>query len=170
MLLQPGHGRKLCRRGCRAFEPCSYPIVGKLGATEHSCPVDVGLRHCAVGGNDHFHHDCQAFLALAHGSKVGRQLLWQHRKNFGGRVDGSGVGSRVVVNRGILYDQRVDVGDGDEDFHSTVCCLVRNRKLIEIAGIVVINRTPKQAPQIANRCAGRDGRIRNPVGLGKGFG
>ena len=73
---------------------------------------------------------------------------------------------RVAVDRGVLSYQRVDVGDGDKDFHRTARHGFGDRKLIEIARIVVVDRRPEQAAQIANRGAGRRGGLRDLAGLG----
>ena len=71
----------------------------------------------------------------------------------------------MAVDCAIFFYQRVDVGDGDEDFHRTTHGF-GNRELIEIAGIVVIDRRPEQAAQIENRGTGRRGGLRDLVGFG----
>jgi hypothetical protein len=72
----------------------------------------------------------------------------------------------VSVDRGTFFYQRVDVGDGNEDFNRTARHGFSNRELIEIAGIVVIDRRPEQTAQIAHSGAGRRGGLRHLVGLG----
>ena len=98
--------------------------------------------------------------------EIGRQLLRQHRKDFRGGIDGGRVGPRVVVDRGVFPDQRIDVRDRDEDFHRAARRGFGDRELIQILGIVVVDRRPKQAAQIANLRAGRLGGLRYPVCLG----
>ena len=72
----------------------------------------------------------------------------------------------MAVDRGISFYQRVDVCYGDEDFYRTTRQRLGNRELIEIKGIVVIDRRPEQTAQIANRGAGRRGGLRDPAGFG----
>ena len=76
----------------------------------------------------------------------------------------------MAVDRGTFFYQCVDVGDGNQDFHRTARLGYGDRKLIEITGIVVIDRRPEQAAHIANRSAGRRGGLRKLVGLGNDSG
>jgi hypothetical protein len=65
-----------------------------------------------------------------------------------------------------LFYQRVDICYSDEDFHRPIRHRLSNRELIEIEGIVVIDRRPEQMGEIANHGAGRRGGVRDPVGFG----
>ena len=58
--------------------------------------------------------------------------------------------ARVVVDGGVLPDERVDVGDGDEDPHRAAGQRLGDRELVEVARIVVVDRCPRQTAQIAN--------------------
>ena len=65
LFIQPGHGRELWGWRRSMLEPCGEPIVGKLGAIEDGCRVNVGSRQRAIAGDHHFHDDRQPFLTLA---------------------------------------------------------------------------------------------------------
>ena len=57
---------------------------------------------------------------------------------------------RMIVNRRALFHQRINVGNGDQNFGSAVSQGFGNGELIEIARIVIINRAPQQLGLIAN--------------------
>jgi len=63
----------------------------------------------------------------------------------------------VPVDRGGLLDQRVDVGDRDEDPHRTVRQLLRDGQLVEVHRVVVVDRHPQRVAQVAET---RDGLVR----------
>jgi hypothetical protein len=56
----------------------------------------------------------------------------------------------VTVDRGALGHAGFDVGDGNENLDGAARQLFRHRELVEIAGIVVVDRGPKEVPEIAN--------------------
>jgi len=49
-----------------------------------------------------------------------------------------------------LLDQRIDVGHGDVNPDGAVSQPFAGRQLIEVERIVVVDRTPRQRPQIAD--------------------
>ncbi len=61
------------------------------------------------------------------------------------------------VDRGALRDERVHVGHGDEDLDAAVPEAFGDRQLVEIPGIVVVDRGPEQAAEVAH-VRGRDRR------------
>ena len=72
-------------------------------------------------GDRHVDHDRQPLLILAERRQIGRQLLRQHRKDLGRRVDRGRVGAARGSSMAESFcDQRVDVGDGDQDPHRAV--------------------------------------------------
>ncbi len=154
LLLEPGHRRQRRRRGRRAVEPGGDAVVGELRAIQDERAIDVRALHRAVGADRHLDDDGQALLTLAEGGQVSRELLGKHREDLGGRVDGRRVGPRMAVDGGAELDGGIDVGDRDQDLHLSVGLRLRDRELIEVARVVVVDRGPEEAPQIA------DGRAR----------
>ncbi len=51
----------------------------------------------------------------------------------------------------MLLDDRVHVGDGDQDFYGTIGHDFDNRKLVEIARIIVVYGAPYKVPEITRR-------------------
>ena len=59
-------------------------------------------------------------------------------------------------------DERVDVGDRDEDLHRAVGERLGDGELVEVARIVVVDRGPQQLAQVADRriaVGGRGGEV-----------
>jgi hypothetical protein len=53
----------------------------------------------------------------------------------------------VIVDGAVLRHQRVDIGDGDQQPHPPVL-LDTDLELVEIAGLVVVDRGPRQVAQV----------------------
>src|ERR1019366_9033651 len=100
---------------------------------------DVGFPYRAVGANLHLDHDGQPFLAVGKRSEVGREPLWKHREDFGGGINRGGVCPRMVIYGGAFFYDRVDVRHRDENLRCTTRELLRDRKLIEVERIIVVD-------------------------------
>ena len=72
------------------------------------------------------------------------------------------------VDRGTLFHGGVDVGDGDENLHHTARHRLRNGELVEVAGIVVVDRGPEETAQVADRRAWLGGGFRAGLRLRQG--
>jgi hypothetical protein len=67
----------------------------------------------------------------------------------------------MLIDRGLLGDEGVYVGNADKNFYIAVRQLLRNLDLIQIAGRVIVDGRPQLTAQIAHRGSGGDcGRIR----------
>jgi hypothetical protein len=69
------------------------------------------------------------------------------------------------IDRGVRGDQRVDVGDRDQDARGPVAVRNRYRQLVEVARVVVVDRRPEQMAQIAHGSVGRGRGARDRVRL-----
>ncbi len=153
------------RRGPGSVEPGGDAVVCELGAIDHHRLIDVRFTHRSVGIDRHLDDDRQPLLTLRQRREVGGKLLRKHREDLGSGVNRRGVGRRVTVDRGTLLDDRVDVGHRDEDLHRAALGRHRDRELIEIARIVVVDRGPEQAAKVAERPAVGGRRGGDRVGL-----
>ncbi len=72
----------------------------------------------------------------------------------------------MAVDVRALGHQRIDVGDSDEDRFGTVGGRSRDRKLIEIARVVIVDRGPQQGAQVAHGDVRGSGRVRERFGFG----
>jgi hypothetical protein len=83
--------------------------------------------------------------------KIRGEFLGQHRKRLGNRVDRGGVLPRMIVKRRSLFDDRVNVGNGDQDLGGPVGHGFGNGKLVQIARIIVVDGAPEKVPEITRR-------------------
>ncbi len=70
----------------------------------------------------------------------------------------------VIVDRRALVDDCVDVGHGDQEARLSPAQVLGDRELIEVAGVVVVDRAPEQLAEIADLALWR-GRPLDPVEL-----
>ena len=59
--------------------------------------------------------------------------------------------TRVCVDGRAVFHEGVHVGDGDQNLDGVSGEGFGDRELIQIAGVIVVDRRPQQAGQIANR-------------------
>ena len=142
---------ELRRRGRRSLEPRANGVVRELRAIANPGAIEVRCGYRRVGGDRHLDDDGEPVFVLGERGEVGRELLGQHREHFRGRVDRRRVGPGMAVDRRAGGDQRIDVGDGDEDRRRAIRPRLRGRELVEVARIVVVDRRPEEAAQVANR-------------------
>src|SRR5581483_1254305 len=81
-------------------------------------------------------------------SKVGGELVREHREILDAGVDGGGLAARVAVDGRASVDGRTDVGDTDADADAGGRAL-RPFDLIEVARGVVIDGRPQQIAHVA---------------------
>ena len=160
LILQPRHRRDLRRHRRLAVEPCRDAVVGQLRVIEDVRAKNLRVRHVAGGGHRHRDDDREARFAFVERRDVGRQLFGQHREDACRGVDGRGVGARVLVDRRAIRHRRIHVGDRHEDGDRAVRQRLRDRELIEIARIVVVDRRPEMVAHVAH---GRRGLARRTV-------
>ena len=115
-----------------------------------ACPVDLGVQHRSICADHHVHHDGEALLTGVQRGEVGRELFGQHREDFGRRVHRSGVVTRVRVDGGAGLHQCVHVRDGHADSDRVSGKGIRDRQLIQIAGVIVVDGRPHNIRQVAN--------------------
>jgi hypothetical protein len=72
----------------------------------------------------------------------------------------------MAVDRGVFFHQRIDIRDGDQDPDGAVLRGLRDRELIEIARVVVVDRRPLEAAKVAELGAGSRRSRCDAVGLG----
>ena len=148
------NGRDRRRRRLATVEPRGDTVVRELGAIHHRRAVDLGFAHAAVRGDGHRDDDREALTLRGERREIGRELFGQHRKDPARRVDRRRVRLRVAVDGRVARDERVDVRDGDEDPHRAARERLRDRELIEVTRVVVVDRRPQEAAEVANRAAG----------------
>ena len=153
------------RRGSRPVEPGGDPVVGELRLVPHDRAVHVGGDDRPSRVDHHLDDERQARLILSERREIGREPLREHREDLGRGVDRRGVGSRMVVDGGARRHERVDVGHRDEDLDRSVAHRRRDGELIEIPGVVVVDRAPEEVAKIADRGAGVGRRLRDGLGL-----
>jgi hypothetical protein len=73
----------------------------------------------------------------------------------------------VRVDRRVLLDERVHVGDRDPQPRARAVEPLGDRELVEVAGVVVVDRAPGERAQVADAGAGGVGRAADAVELGE---
>ncbi len=71
----------------------------------------------------------------------------------------------MVVDRGGARREPIDIRDGHTHTHAPIRPLFGDGELVEIARVVVIDRTPEELPEIEQRCV-RRGRLGKARRLG----
>ena len=61
----------------------------------------------------------------------------------------------MPIDGRVLGDQSVHVSHGDQDLHCPAAQILGQRKLVEIEGVVVVDRAPQQVTQVAHGTAFR---------------
>ena len=142
-------GRELRGRRRFAFEPRGSAVVGELGSIENAGAIDRRGSHFTVTGDREFDHDRKPLFGFDQRCEIGREAFGQHRENPCGGIDRRGVGLRVRVDRRVLRDHGIDVGNRDQHFACAIGKPLAHRELVEVARVVVVDRAPQQVAQIA---------------------
>ena len=148
--VEPGDRGDARRHGCPPGEPRGDSVVGELGVVDDARAIDVAVRHGAVRADRRRDDQREPLLALAERREVGRQLLGEHRKDFGRRVHRGRVHLRVAVDRRAFADHRVHVGDRDEDRHGVPARRRGDRELVEVSRVVVVDGSPGEVAEVAD--------------------
>ena len=141
------HAAECRRRGPIAFQPGGHSGIRELRVIPHRRAIDLS-GHIAIGADTHVHDQRGAILVFVERGPVCRERFRQHREDSRRRVDGRRVRSRVIVQGRSLGHEGVDVGHGDEQPNPLVV-FDRHLELIEIFRLVVVDRGPRKAPQVA---------------------
>ena len=155
--LHAGHGARGLGQVTRSLDPRGHGVVGQLGLVAHPGTVHrrVGDDTCAI--DHHLGHGGKALLVGVERGQVGGQALGQHRKHARRGVNRGGVGVRMPINGRAFFDQRIH---GHPDLHRTPFQRLASRELVQVARVIVVNRTPRQCREI------EDARVRFVAGLG----
>ena len=150
IFVEAGNFRDSFGSRTRAGQPRRDAIVSELGAVVNLRPVKFRRDARTVFLENHVRHDGEAVLILVQRRQVGGERLRQHGENRGGGVNGSGVARRMAVERRTFAHQGVHVRDGDENSHLPASERFGDGKLVEVAGVVVVNGSPQQVTQITD--------------------
>ena len=93
--------------------------------------------------NHHLHNDREAVLPFAERCQISRQLFRQHGEHVAGRIDRRRIVLGVNVQGRFLYDQRVHVGNRDQDCDRPIRMWFSHGELVEVSGVVVVDRRPE---------------------------
>ncbi len=133
-----------------AFKPRGNTIIGELCPVTNNSPVEIPLGNGRLLIDDTLDDHCQTLFALTKRCKIGGERLGQHGEDLC-----SGVNRRCIVlgvavdGRFFLYNS-VNIGDRNQYLHRSTLQRFRHCKLIQVFRVVVVDRGPKQTPQIAN--------------------
>ena len=146
--------------GAVALEPGGDAVVRELGVVADAARGRSSEPATVPSAVDrHLDDDRQPVLVSVERRQVGRQLLRQHREDLAPPCRPTSCwprrGRRCAEP---FVDQRVDVGDRDEDRLAAPSPRgLRDRELIEIARVVVVDRRPRELAQVAHRRLRRPG-------------
>ncbi len=138
------------RGGAVPVQPCGHAVVGELRAIADARPEDIGALKRAVGAQCHLNDDGQPLFPGIQGGEVGGQLLGKHGEDLGRRVDRSRVVPRVPIDGRSIPDEGIHISHCDEDPAPASWHGLSNGELIQIAGVVVVDRGPQEISEIAN--------------------
>jgi hypothetical protein len=119
--------------------------------------------------DNHFNDDCLPVRPEIKGRKIGGKLLGQHWKYLRRGVHRSGVMPGVIVKRRLPLYKAIDIGNGNKDLCGALRHCLGNRKLVQVAGVVVVNGTPQKISEVAGLPAGARCRLSDSIKLGKGL-
>ena len=162
VLGQPLDACDRVRGGAFAFQPVRNAVVGKLCAVADRCTVEIRAAKGPILAEDHFDDNGRAIFPVAKRREIGRQLLGEHGEDLGGGIDRGGVVPGVVVDRRALLDDGVHIRDRDKDLYRTLRHRLGDGELVQITGVVIVDRRPGEVTQVA-RSPGTAGRSRPDI-------
>ena len=136
------HSRDRLRHRPLPLQPGRHAVVGQLRPVADRGSVDLRPRSEPSSPITHLDDDGRAVFHVAKRREIGRQLLGKHREDLPRGIDRSGVLPRVLVDRRALFHEGVHVGDGDADLHRAARKNLRDGELVQVAGVVVVDRSP----------------------------
>jgi hypothetical protein len=131
-----------------AVKPCSHAVVGEFRLVPYKSAINGIVTERAIVFDRILHDQTLAVCVRIEGSEVRRKALGKHREDAGRSVDGGGVVRGMRIDRSRFLDERVDIGNGDENLYSSILHLFGNRKLIEVPRLVIVDGTPKKAAEV----------------------
>ena len=139
-----------CGAGPRASSHAATVVVRQAGLVADQCPFDGAAAHRAVAVDVEGQHHRDAIRVGIERREVGREPLGEHREDVHRRVDRRGVDARVLVHGCTVRHERVDIGDGHADARAPRRSF-RDRELVEVTRVVVVDRTPGEVTQVGQR-------------------
>ena len=152
-------------KGPRPARNASMSSVHEMRVILHARAVHVIGLDRTVGSDDVLDDKCKAIDVRVERGEVGRQARRQHGKDDCGRVDRRRVHRGMPVDRRAFRRGHVHVGDCHEHADTVAGQRLGDRQLIEIARVVVIDRTPLPILEIAHRLGRCGWRIAKRSGL-----
>ena len=116
----------------------------------HQGAIDIAGTDVAARVSHQFDDHTKAVLIFQQGSLARGKFLGQHREVSDSSVDRGRFSRSVLIDGSLFRDERVDIGNADENFHAAIWLSFGNFDLIEIARSVIVNRRPEEVSQIAH--------------------
>ncbi len=136
-----------------SLETDGHGVVRELGVVAHRRAVELAAAELSVARHHHVGDDGEAVLAFVQRGPVRRELFREHREDLRRRVNARRVRARVDVDRRALLDDRIHVGDGDQDARSASGECLGDGELVEVFGVVVVDRDPEPLAQVPDPVA-----------------
>ena len=150
---ETSNGLQLLWRWPLTFQPRADGWIGQLRVIPNRRQIDVRCPDRSIRGDRHLDDHRGAIGVFVERRQIRGQPLRQHRKDLGRGVDGRGVDAGMPIDRRITRDQRIDIGNGDEDRRLGTADL-GDRELIQIARVVVVDGAPQKMAQVAPALSG----------------
>ena len=141
--IEAGDGLDPLRRGRLPCKPGGDAVIGQLRVVADQGPKEGRTENRPILRNHHLHDDREAVLPFAERRQIGRQLFRQHGKHVAGRIDRRRIVLGMSIQGGFLRDQRIHVGNRDQDLHRPIRMWFSHGELVEVSGIVVVDRRPE---------------------------
>ena len=148
--LQFGGGRHFWRSRARSVQPSSDPVIGQLSFIADDRSIDVTAIDRPVCSDDIFGHNRGPIDVWKQRRGARRKRIRQHGEDCYAGIDRGSLASCVLIDGGTLADECIDIGDADHDLDISIRLALGDFDLIEIFRSVVVDRRPKQIPQIAD--------------------
>ncbi len=148
ILCESGDRRERGRRRRLALQPGGDTVVSELGVIAHCGAVDLRPVESSIRADFELDDHRQPILVLHQRGELRRQALRKHRIDPGRGVDRRRVDAGVAVDGRASGHQRVDVGDRDPQTKGAVGPALADRQLVEVPRIVVVDRAPRELPQV----------------------
>ena len=139
---ETGDGLDPLRRGRLPSEPRGDAVISEFRVVADQGPKEGRTEDCPILRNHHLHDDCEAVLTFAERCQIRRQLFRQHREHVAGCVDRRRIVLGMSIQGGFLPDQRVHIGNRDQDCDRPIRMWFSHGELVKVSGIVVVDRRP----------------------------
>ena len=142
-----GHG---LRQGPGSLEPRGDRVVGQLRLVANARAVDLRAQDQSPGVHPQLDDHRQALCPRVERGEVGGEPRGEHREELRPRVDRRRVVARVLVDRRPLADHRIHIRHRDQGRDDAPPPLFDGGELIEVQRVIVVDRGPGQAGQVAD--------------------